>query len=70
MATPSQSGAPTAPRSNRAYSLAKTAETLCISRTTLWRRINDGTIRAVQVSVGKKVVTQAEIDRILGTEAA
>jgi hypothetical protein len=60
MATPSQSGAPTAPRSNRAYSLAKTAETLCISRT----------IRAVQVSVGKKVVTQAEIDRILGTEAA
>jgi hypothetical protein len=50
---------------SRVNSLGRAAEILGISRTTLWRMIRRGDIVAVQVAMKKKVITDAELDRIL-----
>lgn len=52
-------------RRNRANSIPAAAQRLGISEATLWRRIKDKSVRAVKISAGRTVITDAEIDRLL-----
>jgi excisionase family DNA binding protein len=55
---------------NRGRSLSTAAEALGLSLSTLERQIRDGTVRSVKISTRRRVITDAEIARILAGEAA
>jgi excisionase family DNA binding protein len=54
----------------RARSIAQAARALNLSQRTVWRLIGSGTIKSVKVSARRRVITDSEINRILGGEAA
>jgi excisionase family DNA binding protein len=54
---------------NRGYSLAEAAEALGCSQRTLWRQIQTGEIKSVKISPRRRVVTAAEIARVLSGAA-
>jgi excisionase family DNA binding protein len=53
-----------------ARSIAQAARDLNLSQRTVWRMIGSGSIRSVKVSARRRVITDAEIARILNGEAA
>jgi excisionase family DNA binding protein len=57
---------------NRALSIADAAKALTLSERTIWRMIENGKIKSVKVSERRRVITAAEVARILagGVEAA
>jgi excisionase family DNA binding protein len=57
---------------NRARSIPEAAEVLNLSVRTVWQGIADGRIRSVKVSQRRRIITDAEIARILsgGVEEA
>ena len=59
----------TSPRP-RANSMKRAAEVLAISDSTLGRMIKAGTIKTVKVSTRRRVITDAEIERVLSGQAA
>lgn len=55
----------------RGRSLDLAAEILCVSKRTLIRQIRDGEIASVKISARRRIVTDAELARILsGGDAA
>lgn len=48
-----------------ALSIADAAKALTLSERTIWRMIESGQIRSVKVSERRRIITAAEIDRIL-----
>ena len=57
------------PRPRRGLSIPEACEILGVSRATIYRRINDGSVRVVRLG-GRVIVPSTEIDRILSPEAA
>jgi excisionase family DNA binding protein len=53
-----------------ARSIAEAARTLNLSERTVWRMIGRGAIKSVRVSERRRIITDDEINRILGGEAA
>jgi excisionase family DNA binding protein len=53
-----------------ARSIAQAARDLNLSERTVWRMIGSGNIKSVKVSARRRVITDAEIARILNGEAA
>jgi excisionase family DNA binding protein len=55
---------------NRGNSIQQAAAALGCSVRTLWRRISSGEIKSVKISERRRVVTDAEIARILSGDTA
>ena len=53
----------------RCYSIPQAAEALNVSVRTVWQGIADGRIRSVKVSPRRRIITDAEIARILSGSA-
>ena len=68
---PKQQSAQPSSGANRARSIPEAAEALNLSVRSVWAGIAAGRIRSVKVSQRRRVVTDAEINRILsGSEEA
>jgi excisionase family DNA binding protein len=59
---------PRGPDGRAAYSVSETAELLGKDRTTIWRWIKRGGIKAVRIADGQPLVPAAEIARILSVD--
>jgi excisionase family DNA binding protein len=55
----------TEPLARRAYTIKEAAEILGLSEPTLFRRIEDGTIRSVKIGAARRIPTTV-IDALLG----
>jgi excisionase family DNA binding protein len=60
------------PPTNRGRSIPEAAEALGVGVRTVWQLVAEGRIRSVKVSPRRRVITDAEINRILsgGAEEA
>ena len=66
---PKQQPAQPPSAANRARSIPQAAEALNLSVRSVWAGIAEGRIRSVKVSARRRVVTDAEINRILSEGA-
>ena len=62
-------GQPEPPRvSFRLYRMGKAAQKTGLSRTTLWRAIRDGRLKAVEIRKGSFRIPENELRRFVGAE--
>lgn len=60
---------PSEPRRRLAYSVPETAELLNVSESTVWRLVNDGTLRAIRLRGSTRIAGES-LHRAIGSEGA